>query len=477
MPGPALARDLVAGRDVDDVDGEVRSSGLKVAARLSPPLSMKSSSSFGKRATMSCTAARLMEASSADGGVRAAAGLDAHDALRRQRAGAGQEFRVLARVDVVGDDGDVVRAAQAAAQPLGQRGLAGAHRAADADPERSVAHERNSLVYWVSWRMERRSSTGAAVPSGRGPRRAPRPSPASTTGKQRRRGDLPVRLAERHQPDARGTKAGREGAEPARQRRAQRHAVEAGRGAEGHGGREASRVPRGEGGEARVGPSGLRHGGEGRALLQRLQRRFGGAAPSGGERGRVVQRRVVPASAARHAAASSARPRARALRAARRRRSPPARRGRARAVFHRRLQPVAVAEAAHRISRREPRQQPVSAPGSMVVMVVAMRVRGLPVVLAVGAAFRSKGSDTRRTAAPRPRSISTMTWSSRMSSRSASIRVGRWRLPRCQAEARELRGVSAADLDQRLGRARTSTKPPPPTPARPRRAAPPLPGG
>ena len=43
----------------------------------------------------------------ADGGVRAAAGLDAHDALGRERAASHQELRVLLGVDVVGDDGDL----------------------------------------------------------------------------------------------------------------------------------------------------------------------------------------------------------------------------------------------------------------------------------------------------------------------------------------------------------------------------------
>ena len=44
----------------------------------------------------------------ADRGVRAAAGLDADDALGRQRLGAHQDLRVLLGVDVVGDDRDLV---------------------------------------------------------------------------------------------------------------------------------------------------------------------------------------------------------------------------------------------------------------------------------------------------------------------------------------------------------------------------------
>ena len=88
----------------------------------------------------------------ADGGVRAAAGFHAHDAFRHQRAGAGQKLRILAGVDVVGDGGDVVMVAHRLAQPVGQRGLAGADRAANADAQgtvvtkRSRSHERNNLV-------------------------------------------------------------------------------------------------------------------------------------------------------------------------------------------------------------------------------------------------------------------------------------------------------------------------------------------
>ncbi len=82
--------------------------------------------------------------------MRATAGLHADDALGRQRTGAGQELRVLLGVDVVGDDRDAVMIAHVFAQPIDQRGLARSYRSADADAQRSIAHERNNLVYWVS---------------------------------------------------------------------------------------------------------------------------------------------------------------------------------------------------------------------------------------------------------------------------------------------------------------------------------------
>ena len=77
--------------------------------------------------------------------MRAAAGLDPDDALRRQRLGARQELRVLLGVDVVGDDGDLVAVAHMLAQAVDERGLARADRAADADAQRAVecfVHER-----------------------------------------------------------------------------------------------------------------------------------------------------------------------------------------------------------------------------------------------------------------------------------------------------------------------------------------------
>ena len=92
------------------------SSGLKVAARLSPPLSTMMRSSAGEVVHERVDGREVHRRIFADRGVRAAAGLDAADALRRQRLAANQEFLVFLGVDVVGDDGDVERVAHALAQ-------------------------------------------------------------------------------------------------------------------------------------------------------------------------------------------------------------------------------------------------------------------------------------------------------------------------------------------------------------------------
>jgi putative NIF3 family GTP cyclohydrolase 1 type 2 len=64
--------------------------------------------------------------------MRAAAGFHAHDAFWRQRAGHREQALVFLGVDVVGDDHQAPALAHRLAQHFHQRGLAAAHRAADA---------------------------------------------------------------------------------------------------------------------------------------------------------------------------------------------------------------------------------------------------------------------------------------------------------------------------------------------------------
>ena len=45
-----------------------------------------------------------------------------------------------------------------------------------------VRHERNSLVYWVSWRMEQRSTVSVAVPSSSSGQAGARAGDRGTTG-------------------------------------------------------------------------------------------------------------------------------------------------------------------------------------------------------------------------------------------------------------------------------------------------------
>ena len=138
MPGPALGRDLVAGGDVDDVDGEIGELRRKGRGEIVAAGFDQHQIEIGKLGAHLGDGGEIDRGVLADRGVRAAAGLDAGDALGRQRAGAHQIFGVPLGVDVVGDGGDLVAVAQPLAQRVHQRGLAGADRAADADAQGAV---------------------------------------------------------------------------------------------------------------------------------------------------------------------------------------------------------------------------------------------------------------------------------------------------------------------------------------------------
>src|SRR5262249_51620751 len=106
--------------------------------------------------------------------MRAAACFNAHDALRRQGLCAGQDELILPGVDVVGNHIDFISIPELLAQCLDQRRLARTDRPPNPDTERTVMcrsrsaegalfalnslHDRNNLVYWVSWAMEASST-------------------------------------------------------------------------------------------------------------------------------------------------------------------------------------------------------------------------------------------------------------------------------------------------------------------------------
>ena len=114
--GAALARDLVAGRHVDHVQRQIRQLRAEggreiVAARLD-----QNEVEPGEAAVQPLDRLEVDRRILADRGVRAAAGLDADDPLRRERLVAYEELRVLFGVDVVRHDRDVVALAEHAAE-------------------------------------------------------------------------------------------------------------------------------------------------------------------------------------------------------------------------------------------------------------------------------------------------------------------------------------------------------------------------
>ena len=220
MPGPPFVG-ILSPADADHIDSEIGKLWLKVAARLSPPNSIKTRSSPGKRRRISATAARLSEASS-----RMAVCGQPPVSTPVMRSGASapervRNSRILFGVDVIGDRGDVVVIAHA----LHSRSISAVLPEPTGPPtptrsgpwgRRDAVHVRNSLVYWVSCRMARESASEAAL-------RCHRSSVAGNAVAGARGDDgfelgdraLPVGLTERNQPQR-------------RPKRVRRHSVEIG---------------------------------------------------------------------------------------------------------------------------------------------------------------------------------------------------------------------------------------------------------
>ena len=136
--GAALGGDLVAGGDVDHVDREVGEFGRERRGEIVAAGFDQHQVEIGKFRAHVGNRCEIHRGVLADRGVRAAAGLDADDAVRRQRARAHQKLRIPFGVDVVGDRGDVVALAHRFAEQVHQRGLARSDRAADADTKRAM---------------------------------------------------------------------------------------------------------------------------------------------------------------------------------------------------------------------------------------------------------------------------------------------------------------------------------------------------
>src|SRR5262249_20136099 len=175
----ALARYLFACRDVDHVNREIRQLGTERRRQVVPARFDEAQLRAGKPPVHVGDGGEVHGRVFPDCRVRAAAGLDAHDAFRRQRLRTREDELVLLRVDVIGDHIDFERIPQPLAQDLDEGGLARADGAADAHPQRppdvrgrtnpaiwadNEVHERKSLVYCVSWHVDATSSIKAAEP-------------------------------------------------------------------------------------------------------------------------------------------------------------------------------------------------------------------------------------------------------------------------------------------------------------------------
>ena len=114
--GAALARDVVAGGDVDDEDLHVGQRGREDRGQVVAAALDEDDVQRPGRGLELLDGLEVGGDVVADRGVRAAAGLDRGDPVLRQHARGAQELGVLGRVDVVGHDAEPGLGAQRAAQ-------------------------------------------------------------------------------------------------------------------------------------------------------------------------------------------------------------------------------------------------------------------------------------------------------------------------------------------------------------------------
>ena len=133
--GAALARDLVAAGDVDDVDRVVDELAAVLRREVVAAALDEEQLGRGRAAISSSSATRFGVMSSRIAACGQPPVSTARMCAGGERLVALQELGVLAGEDVVGDDAEPHAVAQRAAEREDERGLAAADRAADADGE------------------------------------------------------------------------------------------------------------------------------------------------------------------------------------------------------------------------------------------------------------------------------------------------------------------------------------------------------
>jgi hypothetical protein len=136
--GPAFAWDLVARRDIDDVDRQIGQLRAEGRGQVVTPRFDEDDIEIGKTPAHLGDGGKIGRGILADRRVRAAARLDPDDTLGQQRARSRQELGVLLGVDVVGNYRELEPLAHPLAQAVDQRRLAGTDRTADADTQRTM---------------------------------------------------------------------------------------------------------------------------------------------------------------------------------------------------------------------------------------------------------------------------------------------------------------------------------------------------
>jgi len=167
----AFAGDFFAGGHVDHVDGEVGEFGAEGGGQVVAAAFYKHHIGVGKLFKHAVDGFQIDGGVFADGGVRAAARFNAHDAVGIQCTTDREQALVFFGVDVVGDGHQVPFLTHAFAEHFEQGGFARAYGAANAHAEGrqffgaignvvKCSHDLNSREYWVSCLADITASMG-----------------------------------------------------------------------------------------------------------------------------------------------------------------------------------------------------------------------------------------------------------------------------------------------------------------------------
>ena len=137
--GSTLARNLVAARHVDHVDGHIDQFRAEHGRQVIAAAFHEDQLEVGQFGFEIRDGLQVHRSVLADRRMRAPAGFDAANTLRRQRPLADQELRIFFRINIVCDDADAIAAGKFTAQAIDERSLAASHRTRHANPKSSHA--------------------------------------------------------------------------------------------------------------------------------------------------------------------------------------------------------------------------------------------------------------------------------------------------------------------------------------------------
>ena len=160
--GAAFAGDFVSFGDIDDVDENIHQFGRECGGEVIATAFDEDELEVGEAAVELGHGGVVHAGVVADGGVRAAAGFDAHDAVGGEGVLTDEEFGVLACVDVVGDDSHIEFSSEPLAEAENEHGFTGSDGTSYSETQ--GFHEIKSRSLASSWRMEAKSRMGSKNP-------------------------------------------------------------------------------------------------------------------------------------------------------------------------------------------------------------------------------------------------------------------------------------------------------------------------